>query len=283
MSRHSQTGAFGTGDWLMGAVKRNPEGLLLLAAGAALLLRGVGSSQGTHSGRHWSEQRSPRAGSQYESHWNEAASREATSSGTMSPTGERARGYASDMADQVVETASGYASTASDYAGQARRAASDYAGQARRTVSDYADQVSEQSGRAARRARSTVLDTFNRVLQDQPLAVAVAGLAAGAALAAAFPVTDVERRTLGPAGERLADAADQVRESLKEGTSKASQTFMSAAEERGLSADGLKEMAGEAAGAFGSAFSGEQSGTEQSSTATHGDREAGKSTTKRGP
>ncbi len=39
MTRHSNTSAQGTSDWLMGAVKSNPEGLLLLAAGCALLLR----------------------------------------------------------------------------------------------------------------------------------------------------------------------------------------------------------------------------------------------------
>jgi hypothetical protein len=44
MTRHSQTSQ-GTGDWLMGAVRSNPEGLLLLAAGCALLLRS-GSSMG---------------------------------------------------------------------------------------------------------------------------------------------------------------------------------------------------------------------------------------------
>ena len=39
MSRQSSTG---TSDWLLGAVKQNPEGLLLLAAGACLLLRKTG-------------------------------------------------------------------------------------------------------------------------------------------------------------------------------------------------------------------------------------------------
>ena len=40
MSRQSSTG---TSDWLLGAVKQNPEGLLLLAAGACLLLRKTGA------------------------------------------------------------------------------------------------------------------------------------------------------------------------------------------------------------------------------------------------
>ena len=45
MSRYSNTDTYSqAGDWLAGTVRRNPEGLLLLAAGACLLLRGRTSS-----------------------------------------------------------------------------------------------------------------------------------------------------------------------------------------------------------------------------------------------
>jgi len=37
------------GDWLIGTVKRNPEALLVLAAGCALLMRGAGSSSQSQS------------------------------------------------------------------------------------------------------------------------------------------------------------------------------------------------------------------------------------------
>ena len=33
-----------TGDWIMGAARRNPEALLLVAAGAVLLMRGGGKA-----------------------------------------------------------------------------------------------------------------------------------------------------------------------------------------------------------------------------------------------
>ena len=39
--------------------------------------------------------------------------------------------------------------------------------------------------------------------------MAVAGFAVGAAVAAAFPPTEIERRNLGPTGERLKDAASK--------------------------------------------------------------------------
>jgi len=39
MSSYGVREGTGAGEWIMGAVKRNPEGLLLLAAGVALLMR----------------------------------------------------------------------------------------------------------------------------------------------------------------------------------------------------------------------------------------------------
>jgi hypothetical protein len=157
------------------------------------------------------------------------------------------------MTDRVSETASAYASSAADYASSAAGHAAGYMDDARRAVSS-------QSGRIARQTQSTLQDTINRVVQEQPFAVALAGLAAGAALAAAFPTTDIEKRTLGPAGERMTEAAQQFRDQLREGAAKAGEQLKSVAEERGLNAEGFTEVAREAAGAFGSAFSGEQSG-----------------------
>jgi hypothetical protein len=252
MSRQTQTSNFATGDWLIGAVKKHPEGLLLLAAGCALLLRSSGSSART-TGRqqqpHGSDGRLEPEGSasdrQVPGDWKLGEG--------LSHAAESAQGYASRVTDKVSEAASAYASSAADYASSAAGHAAGYVGDARRAVS-------EQSGRIARQAQSTLQDSINRVVQEQPFAVALAGLAAGAALAAAFPATDIEKRTLGPAGERMAEAAEQFRERLREGAAKAGEQLTAAAEERGLNADGIKEVAREAAGAFGSAFSGEQPG-----------------------
>ena len=52
------------------------------------------------------------------------------------------------------------------------------------------------------------------MLREQPLAVALAGLAAGAAVAAAFPRTEPENRTLGPAHDALTKAAAKAGENL---------------------------------------------------------------------
>ena len=255
MSRQSQTSNFASGDWLIGAIKNHPEGLLLLAAGCALLLRSGGSSARTSAGSgrrhqvHESDGRFERDGSAYgrqeSSDWNVGAG--------MAQATESAQGFASRITERVSETASAYASSAADYASSAAGHAAGYMDDARRAASN-------QSGRIARQAQATLQDTINRVVQEQPFAVALAGLAAGAALAAAFPTTDIEKRTLGPAGERMTEAAQQFRDQLKEGAAKAGEQLMNAAEERGLNAEGFSEVARDAAGAFGSAFSGEQSG-----------------------
>jgi hypothetical protein len=52
MSSYGVREGTGTGKWIMGTVTRNPEGLLLLAAGVALLMRsGRGPSVGRNSFR----------------------------------------------------------------------------------------------------------------------------------------------------------------------------------------------------------------------------------------
>ena len=69
-------------------------------------------------------------------------------------------------------------------------------------------------------------------------------------MAAAFPATDVENRTLGGARDALTDAASKVGENVMQAASKAGERLKSAAQERGLTPDGLKELAGEVADTF---------------------------------
>jgi hypothetical protein len=231
-----------TGNWLLGAVRRNPEGLLLLAAGCALMMRSGGPSRRASSGND-------RVSSRYDQphRYPDNAFSRSGSVGAASGLGQgvsqaadRAKEYAAEIKDSVSETTTSYASSVSDYAEEARRS------------------VTEHSGRIAREAQSTLQDTINRVLRDQPLAIAVLGLAAGAAVAAVLPASELERLTLGPAGEKVSDAAMKAGGQLKEATAKAGERLVSAAEERGLNAGGLKEVARDVAGTFGSAFSGEQ-------------------------
>ncbi|HET7680812.1 MAG TPA: hypothetical protein VFK79_11855 [Xanthobacteraceae bacterium] len=217
MTYQSGAGGAGMSEWLLGTVRQNPEGLLLLAAGAVLLMRKTSSSASYQTSRPHFQQ----------------------SGGFKTPTTdmqESSRG----LAQQVKETASSFASSASEYVGEAGRT------------------VGEQSQRIAGSAQSTLQNSMNRILREQPLLVAGAGLAVGAALAAAFPATKLEKQTLGPIGDQLSDAASRVGEQLQEATAKAGEKLKSTAEERGLNADGLKEVVTEAASAFTDSIGGKK-------------------------
>ncbi|AMN41582.1 hypothetical protein [Rhodoplanes sp. Z2-YC6860] len=211
-----------SGDWLFRSIKRNPEGLLLVAAGAALLMRTAGSSKSQPVGN-----------------------RNSDSAGDAM----------SDMATQTSDKASELASSASEFASQA----SERARNAARAASDKATDM-------ARQTTSSAQGYASRMLEEQPLVVAVAGLAAGAALAAAFPSTQMEQETLGPIGEQVSDAAQRVGGQLKDATAAAGETLKNAARERGLSQDGLKEVASQAADAFSSRMSGRDDASDASNT-----------------
>ena len=186
MSDYSRGDSVGPAERLFDAAWRNPEGLLLLAAGAALLMRrGVASS-------------APRPN----------RLRPGQGNGDVN----RNRSTVHDLGDRVAEAAQSAGDYASDVAEKVSQTASTYAS----SVSDYADEAANRSIRMARAAQSSLQSVAQHVLQEQPLAVALAGFAAGAAVAAAFPSTDVEKRALGPSGQRLKDTAGRVGEHLKE-------------------------------------------------------------------
>lgn len=233
MTHYSTAGTSGAGDWIVGTIKRNPEGLLLLAAGCALLLRS-GSSLARGYGRDDKDRQLDRLGAE-----GPHARKTNDSSETMANVGRGAREYLSDVADKVSETAKTYTSTVADYA------------------DDAVQTVSEQSGRLARQAQSGLEATTEYVLQEQPLAVAIIGLAAGAAVGAAFPPTELERVTLGSTGQRLRDAAGQVSERVKDAGAQAGERLMSAAEERGLTTEGLKEVARDVGDTFSDTLTGD--------------------------
>jgi hypothetical protein len=231
MSRYSETETSQAGDWLMDKARRHPEALLLLAAGACLLMR----SSENESARPGIHSRSPRGEGAYSGGGHRssgAASNMREGVSNMREGVARAADTASDVKDRISETAAGYADSVSELAGDAGRA------------------VSERAERWQRQARSQVQGGVDRVLREQPLAVAVAGLAAGAGVAALLPATRMENQAFGGARDALADAAGKAGERMMEAAGKAGERLKEAADERGLSADGLKKMAGEVADAF---------------------------------
>jgi hypothetical protein len=202
-------------EWLVGAFKKNPEGILLLAAGAVLLMRQSSGSAPTQA---------------------------------VADAAAGVRDYAADVTGRTVQSASSMASAASDYVKEATRT------------------VGEQSERTAHKAQSALQDGINRVLNDQPLVIAMAGIAAGAALASVLRPTEFEKEALRPIGEKATEAAARVGEQLKEATATAGETLRHAADQRGLNAQGLKDVASEVTGSFTSSLAGDDAGDDRAGT-----------------
>jgi hypothetical protein len=210
-----------TGDWFLNTVQRKPEALLLIAAGCALLMRSGGSLTGI-----WSASNSP-------------APPQNRPGFVRGAVPDSAGGYASKVADTV-----------SEYSDNARQTVSDYAEGARRGISDSSDWVRTQ-------AESTYR-TASEALRDQPILVAGLGLAAGAALAAFFPTTEVERRAGAALAAKASEVGDQVLAAAERAGERARDTVKEAVAERVL-APAVKEVVGEVVGiATGSADRGNQ-------------------------
>src|SRR5262245_35958962 len=99
-----------TGNWLTDSITRNPEGLLLVGAGLALLMRkAVASRPAAPAHSEWSE----RSGS----------TRYNNRGGSVSETVKEAAGsvgdYAADISEKATDAVGDYASRAADYATQA--------------------------------------------------------------------------------------------------------------------------------------------------------------------
>jgi hypothetical protein len=227
-------------NWLVTKVKQNPEAFLVLAAGCALLLRAGGlASRGTGDYR-------PGA-------WNN----ESRLNAIRDRTTAAASNVATDLQDRVKDTAtvvsekaSDYAATLSDRASAMSERATGYVSSLSDQASDWGTRIADRTGRMSARAQSSVQDGVGRVIKEQPFALAVLGIAAGAAVAAFLPPTEAERDALRPLGDAAAGALTAARERVSEAASATGEHLQNAAERRGLSSDGIKDIAREATVTF---------------------------------
>jgi hypothetical protein len=195
-------------DRIVQAVRQNPEGLLLLGAGVALVLRSTMVPASTKA-------RNPvsRNGSQTP----------AKPHGHSS-FGQSLRDGVSDIQDAVVGAAQDLGERASDVGQAATDRAKRFAGDARSSVEG--------------------------MVEAQPMAVAIAGVAVGCLAAAFLPTSRLETDTLRPLGNQAIDALSDAKERVKEATVKAGEQLQDAAADRGLSKQGLSEVARDVASDF---------------------------------
>jgi ElaB/YqjD/DUF883 family membrane-anchored ribosome-binding protein len=223
------------GEWITDAVTRNPEGLLLLGAGIALLMRsGRRKSAGYRYAQSISQRERPYADMR-ESTIGEGVGER------VGDAARRAREYVSEATDQVAETARSYTSAAAEYAEEASQAAME----------------------RSRRMADQVQETADYLVREQPWVVALAGVLTGAAVAAVFPSTRIERRTLGEVGDRFRSAAGAAGEQVMEAGMRAGERLSEIAEERGLTSEGLKHAAQDVGETFSSALSSEEESSVQ--------------------
>jgi hypothetical protein len=195
------------GEWLISTAKRNPEALLVLAAGCALLMRG-----GRSSYRAAGQTASGVSGSN--ARWN------------VSRTTEKTLEVAGDLQQRIADAGSSVAEQAGE----------------------IAKTLSTQTSHIAGQAQSILSGGFGQLLREQPLALVVAGLAAGAAVAALLPSTDLEERTLGNARDAISGMTGKVGGVLIAVATDAGQRLTQGVAERAT--EGFKELAQEVAGEF---------------------------------
>lgn len=119
----------------------------------------------------------------------------------------------SGMLDRAREMGGNVSDTVSSTLSQARSKVGDVTD----TVSNTLHQASSRVSETAQHARDTVqqqsqrvVQGFNGLLRDNPLALGAIGIAVGALLGAALPTTEPENRLMGQASDTLADKAKQA-------------------------------------------------------------------------
>jgi hypothetical protein len=142
---------------------------------------------------------------------------------------------ASDYSDTTRQSGPSFGQMAAEHAKEFTASTGEYVESAGQVVVDQSSQIAERTRGA-----------IERIIQDQPMAVALAGLAAGAAVAATFPPSRVERATLGEAGRRLTDSATGLGERLTEAASAAGDRLKTA-----VVTDTMADVARDVAGSFG--------------------------------
>jgi len=222
---------------LFDTAKRQPEGVLLLAAGVALLMRGVGAA--THA---LSEDSRP--------------SRRSTASRNRSAEQDEDEDFARNAREYTSGIARSVSRSAEQVAG--------YAG-------EFATSAADRSGRLVDRTTSTARSAIGRVIEEQPLALALFGLAAGAVFAATLPKTSVEEGALAPLGKKLNKSVQTAGSRVKKSSAKAARKISEAAEERDINAEALKKTARDVVETFGEELTStdaEQSGGQTPQLAT---------------
>ena len=172
-----QRGA-GFADFISQTMRNRPEALLLMAAGAALMLargRGLGPHEGA-------------------------------SGGVAAGIGERLH----SAADTAAHMASDLRQRVGERVEDLRESVGDYAERATHRAQDRREALTHRTGAAFEQAQSGIRENIDHMLREQPLALGALSLLAGVAIGAALPRTVIETRTVRVAREPLRGAQGRM-------------------------------------------------------------------------
>ena len=232
-------------DWLLRTIRKNPEGLLLLGAGVALLLRGTGRPQprGMGSSSDYTR-RMPAEGPYGPYGMSGTDQRTAQAGGTAS---------LSAAADQAGNAGARVADAAAERFNQAQTQAKAAVNSAMESGQKAVDSAMQSGQRIASSALQSGQSMVNSIAA-QPLLVALFGIGTGLALASLLPETEIEHRAFGDAGKNLAQAAQQVGSKVASATAEAADKLSVSASQRGFTKEGVQGLAGELAETFTTAL-----------------------------
>lgn len=139
-----------------------------------------------------------------------------TRSGEGNDIGQRAQGLGDQVSDnigQVTDKVSDGWNQATARASELSDRMTDKLHQATDTLHDAGATVSAKTQQATdtlRQQGTRAKQGFNQMLNDNPLALGAIGVALGALLAAALPITEQENQLLGKASDRVTDKAKEA-------------------------------------------------------------------------
>lgn len=202
MSQRAGAAVSDTSSWIVDLVRENPIAFALIGAGLGALALNTRNRQSSYGSPYSAGRRGylgPEYGrSDYQRSYGDREWDTASDQGVASK--------AREMGESVAETARAAKERVSGVVSSAAASVRDTAS----TVADTTrEQVSHLTQEVRYRARGAG-DLFNSTLQENPLALGVAALAAGALMGLVLPSTRVESEYLGEAREQFVDKAKTV-------------------------------------------------------------------------
>jgi len=162
----------------------------------------------------------------------------ADASDALGETTASVQATAKRVGDTVSDATGQVKQAVQDTAGQVKQAVQETAGQVEQAVRERTDQVQQTFGEVQEKARRLTTETFNRttdrmtqLVQEQPILVTALAVAAGAAIGAALPVSETERRYIGPVSARATAKGREVAEHVADAVSGKAGEIASAASE----------------------------------------------------